>query len=80
MATPLSHYVTYFSRNFMKIQQFFEFCIYHIEKTYYKVYYILNNIMGTNGGDCFLKKIGTIIAIVSAAFLIVFLVYDGMFN
>lgn len=64
----------------MKIQQFFEFCIYHIEKIYYKVYYILNNIMGTNGGDCFLKKIGTIIAIVSAALLIVFLVYDGMFN
>ena len=36
--------------------------------------------MGKNGGDCFLKKIGTIFAAVAAVALIVFIVWDGYFN
>ncbi len=64
----------------MKIQQFFQFCFYHIEKIYYKVYYIINNIMGKNGGDRILKKIGTIIAAVAAVALIAFIAWDGWFN
>lgn len=64
----------------MKNQQFFYICIYHIEKIYYKVYYILNNIMGTNGGDCNLKKIGAVVAAVSAVALVAFILWDGIFN
>lgn len=64
----------------MKIQQFFQFCSNHIEKIYYKVYYIITNIMGRNGGDRILKKIGAIIAAVAAAALIAFIAWDGWFN
>ena len=64
----------------MKIQQFFEFCSNHIEKIYYKVYYIITNIMGKNGGDRILKKTGAIIAAVAAVALIVFIAWDGYFN
>ena len=64
----------------MKIQQFFEFCSNHIEKIYYKVYYIITNIMGKNGGDRILKKTGAIIAALAAVALIVFIAWDGYFN
>ena len=36
--------------------------------------------MGTNGGDCSLKKIGAVIAAVAAVVLVAFLVWDGIFN
>ncbi len=36
--------------------------------------------MGTNGGECKMKKIGAIIAAVAASVLVAFLVFDGVLN